>query len=44
MFENLKIAGRAIRTVFTADPITRVRRFYEISHPTWSSRPAVPTT
>ncbi|WP_174537336.1 class I SAM-dependent methyltransferase [Micromonospora chalcea] len=33
MFENLKIAGRAIRTVFTADPITRVRRFYEIQSP-----------
>ncbi|MFG3708791.1 class I SAM-dependent methyltransferase [Micromonospora sp. NPDC047670] len=33
MFENLKIAGRAIRTVFTADPVTRVRRFYEIQSP-----------
>ncbi|MER5705553.1 methyltransferase domain-containing protein [Micromonospora sp. NPDC002296] len=33
MLDNLKIAARAIRTVFTADPVTRVRRFYEIQAP-----------
>lgn len=33
MFENLRILGRAIRAMATADPVMRVRRFYEIQSP-----------
>lgn len=33
MFENLRTLGRVIRTLTTKDPVTRVRRFYEIQSP-----------
>ncbi|MFI6229763.1 SAM-dependent methyltransferase [Micromonospora echinospora] len=33
MLENLRTLGRVIRTLTTKDPVTRVRRFYEIQSP-----------
>ncbi|WP_431936931.1 class I SAM-dependent methyltransferase [Micromonospora sp. RP3T] len=33
MLENLRTLGRVIRTLATKDPVTRVRRFYEIQSP-----------
>ncbi|WP_320064921.1 SAM-dependent methyltransferase [Micromonospora sp. RTGN7] len=33
MLENLRTLGRVIRTMTTKDPVTRVRRFYEIQSP-----------
>lgn len=33
MFENMRMLGRVIRTLATKDPVTRVRRFYEIQSP-----------
>ncbi|MEV0396293.1 SAM-dependent methyltransferase [Polymorphospora rubra] len=33
MLENLRTLGRVVRTLATKDPVTRVRRFYEIQSP-----------
>ncbi|MEV5765882.1 methyltransferase domain-containing protein [Micromonospora sp. NPDC052213] len=33
MLENMRTLGRLIRTLTTKDPVTRVRRFYEIQSP-----------